>query len=93
MGWGVTFLAADLDGRQDLFVANGHILDNIAVKNPSLSFAQADQLFVNDGHARFTEVSPSDAGDWFERTAVSRGAAAWLTAPKMPSRVAMRTGL
>ncbi|MBP9145974.1 MAG: CRTAC1 family protein [Thermoanaerobaculia bacterium] len=76
VGFGVTAFDADNDSDLDLFVANGHILDNIAVKNPSLSFAQADQLFVNDGHARFTEVSPSDAGEWFERTAVSRGAAA-----------------
>ena len=29
MGWGVAFLDADLDGRQDLFVANGHIFADI----------------------------------------------------------------
>ncbi len=76
VGFGVVSFDADNDGDLDLFVANGHILDNIAEQNPSLSFAQPDQLFENDGRGRFAEVPAPAAGPWFEGAAVSRGAAA-----------------
>jgi hypothetical protein len=76
VGFGVVSFDADNDGDLDLFVANGHILDNIAEQNPSLSFAQADQLFENDGRGRFAEVPAPAAGPWFAGAAVSRGAAA-----------------
>ncbi len=76
VGFGVTALDADNDGDLDLFVANGHILDNIALVNPTLSFAQRDQFFENDGAGRFTEVPESTAGSWSAVATVGRAAAA-----------------
>jgi len=50
MGWGVAFFDADLDGRPDLFIANGHIYPNVG-DFPELheSFRQKNQLFINEG--------------------------------------------
>jgi len=50
MGWGVAFFDADLDGRPDLFIANGHIYPNVG-DFPELheSFRQRNQLFINEG--------------------------------------------
>jgi len=57
MGWGTVFLDADLDGRPDLFFANGHIYPNVD-EFPSLNetFRQKNQLLLNVG-GRFVDVS------------------------------------
>jgi ASPIC/UnbV protein/VCBS repeat protein len=49
MGWGTAFLDADLDGKLDLFFANGHIYPQVD-ESPSLkeTFRQKSQLFLND---------------------------------------------
>jgi hypothetical protein len=74
VGFGTVLLDADHDGDLDLFVGNGHILDNIARQNPTLAYAQPDQLFDNrDG--TFVEVSDA-AGAYFSRPTVTRGASA-----------------
>jgi hypothetical protein len=55
--WGVSFGDFNLDGWEDLYVAAG------ALVNSDLSEApQPNELFVNDGHARFLDLSaPSRA--------------------------------
>ncbi len=73
VGFGTNFFDLEHDGDLDLFVANGHIVDNIHLKNPSLSFEQPNQLFDNRG-GRFVEVSRS-AGPHFENARVSRATA------------------
>jgi hypothetical protein len=57
MGWGTAFLDADLDGRLDLFFANGHIFADIDAF-PALqeTFRQKNQLFLNEGTG-FRDVS------------------------------------
>jgi enediyne biosynthesis protein E4 len=74
MGWGTAFLDADLDGQLDLFFANGHIYPQVE-DFPALeeTFAQANQLFVNEG-GRFRDVSDT-AGPGLAVKKSSRGLA------------------
>jgi hypothetical protein len=75
MGWGAVFLDADLDGRLDLFFANGHIYTDVD-DYPGLqeSFRQKNQLFWNDGQ-HFVDVSDT-AGAGLHVAKSSRGLAA-----------------
>ena len=72
VGFGTGFFDADSDGWLDLFVANGHIIDNIEDTHDILTYRQPDQLFHNNGNGTFQEVS-ENAGDYFQGVAVSRG--------------------
>jgi hypothetical protein len=74
MGWGAAFLDADLDGREDLFFANGHIFADID-EHPQLgeTFRQKNQFLLNAG-TRFHDVSDT-AGAGLQRAAVGRGLA------------------
>ena len=74
VGFGTGFVDYDNDGDLDLFVANGHIIDNIALAKPELSYAQPPLLLENTGSGRFEDVS-ARAGAYFKKTWVSRGAA------------------
>ena len=73
VGFGIGFFDADNDGWRDIFIANGHIIDNIEDTHGVLTYRQPDQIFRNQGNGTFQEVSAS-AGDYFQSTAVSRGA-------------------
>ncbi len=55
LGFGTDFTDLDQDGDLDLLIANGHILDNVHLSFPGLSYEQRNQLLVNDGEGRFTE--------------------------------------
>jgi len=74
MGWGTAFFDADLDGRLDLFFANGHIYPNVD-DFPQLqeTFRQKNQFFLNRG-SRFVDVSES-AGPGLQIAKSSRGLA------------------
>ena len=74
MGWGVGFLDADLDGKLDVFIANGHIYPNVD-DFPQLqeSFRQKNQLLLNTGR-RFVDVS-GRAGGGLQVQKSSRGLA------------------
>ena len=73
VGFGTGFLDADNDGWRDIFIANGHIIDNIEDTHDILTYRQRDQIFRNQQDGTFQEVS-SNAGNYFQSTAVSRGA-------------------
>jgi len=63
--FGVLFLDYDLDGRPDLFHANGHIEDEINKVQASQQYAQPMQLFWNCGERCpqvFVEVPPAERG-------------------------------
>ena len=52
VGFGVRALDVEHDGDLDIFIANGHIIDNVEeVRQGEGSFPQPDQFFLNtDGH-------------------------------------------
>ncbi len=58
LGFGTVFLDADNDGALDIYVANGHIDTNIGEISRGTSYAQVDQLAMNDGRGRFTVTGP-----------------------------------
>lgn len=71
VGFGTMFLDADLDGAEDLFVANGHVM-----QFPTLTpLKQQPLLFHNLGGGRFANVADT-AGDYFQQGHMGRGAAA-----------------
>ncbi|MCZ6793808.1 MAG: CRTAC1 family protein [Planctomycetota bacterium] len=74
LGFGILLSDFDGDGDLDVYVANGHVLDNVAETRPGRTFPQPDQLLENDGGRRFVDVSRT-AGHWFSRRTVSRAAA------------------
>jgi hypothetical protein len=74
LGFGTAFKDFDHDGWLDIFAANGHVIDNISLFDPTISYAQTNQLFRNEGNGVFTDVSPA-AGPPFQVERVHRGAA------------------
>ncbi len=74
LGFGLFFFDFDLDGRPDLFVANGHIEDDIAQVQQRVRYAQAPHLFRNLGARRFETVIER-VGPHLARPVVARGAA------------------
>jgi hypothetical protein len=70
VGWGTVFLDFDLDGDEDVFVSNGHVIrhpKNAPLKQPPL-------LFQNDTGPRFHNVAPA-AGDYLRNSHMGRGVA------------------
>ena len=47
------FFDFDLDGRPDIFAANGHVADDISKSQPKITHAQAPLLFRNAGGQKF----------------------------------------
>ncbi len=71
----VLFLDADLDGRLDLFQANGHLENEINRVHPSQTFAQPAQLFWNCGEACPQRLRLLDTTADLQQPMVGRGAA------------------
>jgi len=74
VGFGTGFVDYDNDGWKDIFVANGHILDNIALSKPQMRYAQPKLLYRNLGNGTFADVTAA-AGAALSVPHVSRGAA------------------
>src|SRR5262249_18131746 len=72
-GWGMHIFDFDNDGSKDLFLANGHVMDNISVTQPHLSYMQKPLLLKRVGK-KFVDVS-SSSGSIFTQVWASRGAA------------------
>jgi hypothetical protein len=70
VGFGTVLLDFDHDGDEDLFVANGHIIDNIERFDATRRHRQPLQLFENLG-GRFVERSELLG---YDQPAVARGA-------------------
>ncbi len=76
LSWGTVLADLDNDSDLDLVIANGHIYPQVD-RHPELgfSYAQKNQIFLNDGAGHFAEVT-ADAGPGFERAQCSRAALA-----------------
>ena len=74
LGFGTQFLDADNDGTLELFVANGHVWDNVSKITPSLSYKQQCQIFGGIGTGQYRDLSET-AGPFFKRPVVGRGVA------------------
>ena len=72
--FGVFFFDYDLDGRLDIFAANGHIEDEINRVQPRVQYAQPPLVFRNLGGKKFEHATAS-LGAAFGRAIVARGAA------------------
>ena len=55
--FGARFFDFDNDGLRDLLVINGHILDNIDLIHPGVSYAEPKQLYRNVGDGHFVDAS------------------------------------
>ena len=55
LAWGVDFADFNNDGWLDLFVANGHLDDNVAEIDPIGTYAQPNQLFLSNRGINFSE--------------------------------------
>ena len=72
-GWGIHVFDFDNDGRKELFLANGHVMDNISVTQPHLQYKQPPVLLRYDD-GKFTDISAA-SGDVFKSSWAARGAA------------------
>jgi hypothetical protein len=74
LGFGCFFFDYDLDGWPDVFVANGHIDEDIQRVQANVKYAMPPHLFRNVGKGKFEEVTKS-LGQAFASPRVGRGAA------------------
>ncbi|MBI1353899.1 MAG: CRTAC1 family protein [Acidobacteria bacterium] len=72
--FGAFFFDYNLDGRQDIFCANGHLDPTIEAVQPKVKFAQSPQLYRNLGEGRFS-LANDEVGEDFSKPLVARGAA------------------
>ncbi|MCI0652282.1 MAG: CRTAC1 family protein [Planctomycetes bacterium] len=72
LAFGLLFRDFDLDGLQDLVIANGHIEPDIARYFPSQRYEQPPQLFLGVAGGRFVEATER-AGEDFRAPRAGRG--------------------
>ena len=71
LAWGVDFIDFNNDSWLDLFIANGHLDDNIAEMDPIGTYPQPNQLFLNNRGINFSEIPDATIA----QRKVSRGTA------------------
>ena len=74
LGFGCFFFDYDNDGWPDIFVADGHIEDQIEHVQKRVTYAEPSHLFHNLGGGKFQEVT-AQMGAAFAAPRVARGAA------------------
>jgi enediyne biosynthesis protein E4 len=74
LAFGVFFIDYDLDGRLDIFAANGHIEEEIGKVQPKVQYREPPLMFHNLGKGKYEHVSPT-LGAAFNVPQVARGAA------------------
>ncbi len=74
LSFGLFFFDMDNDGWQDLFVANGHVEDDVEEVQKQVHYAESPLIFRNQCNGNFQDVSSSLGSD-IQRKIVARGAA------------------
>jgi hypothetical protein len=74
LAFGCFFFDYDLDGRLDIFVANGHVENEIQAVQPSVTYAEPPHLFRGGAGGRFEETT-AKVGPDLAVPRVARGAA------------------
>ncbi len=69
LAWGVDFIDFDNDGWLDVFIANGHLDDNVAEIHPIGTYAQPNQLFLNNRGLNFQAITPVEQNVYSSRGA------------------------
>jgi hypothetical protein len=69
--FGLFFFDADLDGRLDLFLANGHVEPTVQSVQKDVAYKQSPLLYLNGGDNHFVPVNTGDMA----APLVARGAA------------------
>ena len=72
--FGCFFFDFDLDGRLDIFAANGHVENEINAVQSEVTYAQVPHLFRNSGYGKFQDVVLKIGTD-LAKPIVGRGAA------------------
>lgn len=72
-GWGAKFADFDNDGWKDLFVGQGHVMDNIELTQPNIRYLEPP-LLMRNVRGQFTDVS-GESGPGFRVPRAVRGAA------------------
>jgi len=72
--WGTDFVDFDNDGDRDIFVACGHLQDNLHLFDDTTTYHARNVLLMNTGQGKFVNVSEK-AGDAMAVKLSSRGAA------------------
>ncbi|MBV8812011.1 MAG: CRTAC1 family protein, partial [Acidobacteriaceae bacterium] len=74
LSFGGGFLDYDNDGLLDLFIANGHVYEEVEKTTPDVHYKQINSLFHNQGNGKFVEVTKT-SGDGFAIPYAGRGVA------------------
>ncbi|MFL2983512.1 MAG: CRTAC1 family protein [Candidatus Neomarinimicrobiota bacterium] len=73
LAFGTKFADLNLDGWLDIFVGNGHVIDNINLFNEQYEHSQHNQIYTN-GSGIYRDKTLNIGGDMLDK-AVSRGVA------------------
>lgn len=71
--WGNAMVDFDHDGDRDIFIACGHLEDNIEQRDDTTTYRTPNILMLNDGTGKFSDIS-STSGDGLRIKKSSRGA-------------------
>ena len=74
VNWGTGFGDLNNNGHRDLFIANGHLQDNVHLYSDSTTYEVRNTLLINTGDGRFVDRSRS-SGDGLLVQRSSRGVA------------------
>jgi enediyne biosynthesis protein E4 len=74
LGFGTKLFDMDNDGDLDIYVTNGHVIDNVTLYQSNLSYAQTDLLYENLGGGAFQDVTAT-SGPALQIERVGRGLA------------------